>query len=255
MTDLVQARGTAEVEATVDYRVRFDESNATGVVRTSGLLRYAQDAAWIHSERLGYGRDWYAARGLAWLVRGVDLRVEGSASTGTTLSVRTEVIGFRRIWARRRTTIRSGELFVASLVTDWVLIDGAGQPTRIPGQLIDRFGGDGEAFTPVRVRLDDAPSDEATRLGFRVRPQDLDPMAHVNNATYLDYVEEAVAALPGGHLVLAGIPRRLRFEYLVAAAPDEDLDAWAWRTGPMHVAYRLTRSADRLELGRADLAT
>ena len=46
------------------YRVRFDEAGPDGHLRTSGLMRYAQDVAWQHSAALGFGRDWYLERGL-----------------------------------------------------------------------------------------------------------------------------------------------------------------------------------------------
>jgi acyl-ACP thioesterase len=70
---------------TVPYRVRFDESSPAGTIRTSALLRYAQDVAWLHSERLGFDRAWYAERGLTWLVRSVELVVEGCIETGAAL--------------------------------------------------------------------------------------------------------------------------------------------------------------------------
>jgi len=57
------------------YRVRFDEAGPDGRLRTSGLMRYAQDVAWQHSTALGFGRDWYLERGLTWLVRSAELEV------------------------------------------------------------------------------------------------------------------------------------------------------------------------------------
>ena len=38
------------------YRVRFDEAAPDGLIRTSVLLRYAQDLAWFHSARQGFHR-------------------------------------------------------------------------------------------------------------------------------------------------------------------------------------------------------
>ena len=80
MTD--DARGAANRTATVPYRVRFDECGPDGLARTSALLRYAQDVAWIHSERLGFDRDWYAARGLTWLVRAAEVAILRAGPAG-----------------------------------------------------------------------------------------------------------------------------------------------------------------------------
>ena len=58
------------------YRVRFDEAGPDGLLRTSALMRYAQDIAWRHSEQLGFDRDWYASRGLG------SVRVMADCSSG-----------------------------------------------------------------------------------------------------------------------------------------------------------------------------
>src|SRR6266567_951777 len=83
------------------YRVRFDEAGPDGRVRTSALLRYAQDVAWRHSEHLGFDRRWYTRRGRWWVVRSLELAVLAPIPMGRTLRVSTAVIGHRRIWARR----------------------------------------------------------------------------------------------------------------------------------------------------------
>src|SRR4051794_37374666 len=82
------------------YRVRFDEAGPDGRIRTSALLRYAQDVAWRHSEALGFDRQWYVDRGLWWVVRAVDLEVLRPVGMGQTIRVSTAVTGHRRIWAR-----------------------------------------------------------------------------------------------------------------------------------------------------------
>src|SRR5258706_519260 len=119
------------------YRVRFDEAGADGRVRTSALLRYAQDVAWRHSEDLGFDRAWYAQRGRWWVARAVDLTMLAPISMGQTLRVSTAVIGHRRIWARRLTDCRFADgRPAATVTTDWVILDDRGRLVRIP----DDFG-------------------------------------------------------------------------------------------------------------------
>jgi acyl-CoA thioesterase FadM len=72
--------------------------------------------------------------------------------------------------------------------------------------------------------------DGAISLPTRVRPQDIDPMGHVNNAAYLDYLEEAVlAAGSDGAKAIAAVPRRILVEYVAAAPPGAMLAGTAWR--------------------------
>ncbi|HYO44508.1 MAG TPA: acyl-ACP thioesterase domain-containing protein [Candidatus Limnocylindrales bacterium] len=227
----------------VAYRVRFDECAPDGLVRSSALLRYAQDVAWVHSERMGFDRAWYADRDLAWVVRAAELAILEPVALGQTLEVSTAVIGFRKVWARRRTEGRLGDGRLALWGhTDWVMTDVVrGAPGRVPPEFPGAFDVPPGPFDPGRVPLPPSP-DGAVRHRSSVRPQDLDPMGHVNNAAYLDYLEEALHAVGAIALpAIAGTPRRVRIEYLAPASPgagilgeawqeaQDDRDGWAWR--------------------------
>ena len=74
--------------------------------------------------------------------------------------------------------------------------------------------------------------DDATVIETRVRPQDVDPMGHVNNAAYIDYVEEALLA-SGDAAVAAmrALPRRVRIEYVAGRRPARP--CWTGRRGAM----------------------
>ena len=91
------------------YRVRFDEAGPDGRLRTSALLRYAQDLAWVHSATLGFERSWYGEQGLTWMVRAAELAVVAPILVGETLSGTTRVVGVRRVWSRRRSEFVDGE--------------------------------------------------------------------------------------------------------------------------------------------------
>ena len=234
--------------ATIPYRVRFDESTPAGVLRVSALLRYAQDAAWIHSERFGFDRGWYAARGLSWLVRCAEVGVFDDVPMGEQLAVTTQVIGYRKVWARRRTdVVRPDQQLAARVLTDWVMTDARGMPTRVPAEF-GVFGTDLATFAPGRVSLPPTPPEAVIDL-VQVRHQDLDPMGHVNNAAYLDYFEEAAADSAAGEAAIANRPRRYRLEYLQPASPRAHLAgaSWAFESG---LAFRLSDESG-LELLRA----
>jgi acyl-ACP thioesterase len=246
---------------TIPYRARFDECGPDGLVRSSTLLRYAQDLAWIHSERMGFTREWYAAKSLAWVVRAAELAILAPLPLGETLTMRTEVIGFRRVWARRRT---EGRLDDGTLAlwghTDWVILDTArGMPGRFPPEFLARFDVPPQEFEPGRVTLP-APGDDAPiprEHGLLVRPQDIDPMGHVNNAAYLDYLEECLLAEGGEAAALTTTtPRRFRIEYAQPASPGASLVGATWPVRPADAdavtvhAWRLA-DAEGKELARA----
>ena len=232
------------------YRVRFDEGGPDGLIRTSVLLRYTQDLAGLHSAGRGFGRDWYAERGITWLVRAAEVAVIAPIAVGTELVGTTHVVGWRRVWARRRTEFHDAHGSLLSWVhIDWVLLDDRGAPTRIPKEFDAAFGAPTATFGLARVDLGEVPTARA-RSEFRVRPQELDPMDHVNNGVYADWLDEAVLGAGGGAAVRA-VPRLARLEYARAAEPAASLVAEAWPDGPGWVC-RVTE-ADGADLLRARL--
>lgn len=239
------------------YRVRFDEAGPDGLLRTSGLMRYAQDVAWQHSTALGFDRDWYAERGLTWLVRSAELEVLAAIPMGEDVVSRTQVVGQRRVWARRRGEFIAADGTLAAWVhTDWVMIDARGALTRIPAVFGERFQIPEAAGQIGRVTLPPTP-DGTPRQSFAVRPHELDPMDHVNNAVYLDWLEEAVAAAASGvgePSPIVAIPRRYRLEYAAAADAGMRLTDAAWREPGGTWSYRLT-APDGPELFRASVSS
>src|SRR3954468_6843563 len=145
------------------YRVRFDEAGPNGLLRASGLLRYAQDIAWMHSEALGFDRAWYRERRLAWLVRAAEVHVGAAVPMGTTVAVSTEVVGYRKVWARRRAAFLVAGDEVATVLTDWVLVDDSGRLTRLPDVFAARFPGTAAVDGLLRVDLATPPSGAAHR--------------------------------------------------------------------------------------------
>lgn len=236
-----------------EYRVRFDEAGPDGWLRTSVLLRYAQDVAWHHSASRGFGRAWYAERGLTWLVKAAEVAVLAPVEVGSEVVGTTQVVGWRRVWARRRTDFhdRAGGL-VAWTRIDWVLLDRNGAPTRIPTEFDSVFGAPSVSSGLARVGLDPAPRG-ASHRSFVVRPQELDPMDHVNNAVYADWLEEAVIAA-GDLAATRAIPRLARLEYALPAAAGSVVATEAWRElGGWSMRIRDTAGHDllraRLEAG------
>jgi len=251
---LTEAGGSAaSYEAA--YRVRFDEAGPDGRLRTSGLLRYTQDLAARHSEALGYDRAWYRERGLTWLVRTAELDIAAPIPYGAELAGTTRVVGFRRVWSRRESTFRVGSRLAAVVRIDWVLLDERGAPTRIPSEF-EVFFPSAEPSVELqlgRVALGESPAD-AGRRTIGVRPQELDPLDHVNNAVYADWLDEAVLAAAGenGAVAVHGLPRRVRLEYALAAEPRETLETLTWwEDGGWSCAVR--RGSDSADLLRARL--
>ena len=122
-----------------------------------------------------------------------------------------------------------------------------GVPTRVPEEMLAFIAGSASTFEMMKVVLPPTPPDAAERT-FRVRRRDLDPLEHVNNSVYIDYLEEALMAA-GQHELLAAAPRRYEIDFVASAERDNLL---VGRTWPLEDgwAYRLSRE-DGTEIFRA----
>jgi acyl-ACP thioesterase len=141
-----------------------------------------------------------------------------------------------------------------------VILDTArGMPGRFPPEFLARFDVPPKEFEPGRVTLPEAPAGAAPAPphALLVRPQDIDPMGHVNNAAYLDYLEECLLAEGGEAAALTTTtPRRFRIEYAQAASPGATLAGTTWLAAPAADAAAPVRAwrladAEGRELARA----
>ena len=241
----IESDSRPDAGSTFDYRVRFDEAAPDGRVRPSVLLRYAQDVAWLDSDRHGFDRAWYRERGLAWVVRAIEMEISGPIELGQTIRIATRVIGQRKVWARRRANVEALDgRPLAWLHTDWVLIDERGRLVRVPEIFAETFKVPAATFDLGRVTLNPTPV-EALRGTVVVRPHELDPLGHVNNAAYVDWLEESLPQ-DGGRV----LPRHWQLEYASAAGAGETLTAESWPDGTGW-SHRLVRASDGAELFRA----
>jgi acyl-CoA thioesterase FadM len=239
------------VRIELPVRIRFDECGADGWLRSSALLRYAQDVAWAHSERAGFDRAWYTARGLTWLVRCLALEMRAAVTSRATVAVSTEVTGWRRFWARRLSDVVAADgTLIAAITTDWVLLGPRGAPMRIPADILAAFPTPLPDFQPARVELPPSPPD-ARLWQITVRRHELDPMGHANHAVYADWVEEAVAAA-GGKDAISALPRRLDLEFVRSATAAMAVVSAVWSRPNGGWACRLTGPSGA-ELLRAEI--
>ena len=71
------------------------------------------------------------------------------------------------------------------------------------------------------------PSGAVTTLTTRVRPLDVDPLRHMNNAAYVDMVDDGLNHLPADERLEA--PNCYRLGYVMAALPGTPIQIDCWR--------------------------
>lgn len=245
------------------FRVRHYECGPEGWVQPANYLRYMQEAAFDASTAAGYDLARYQAMGSHWLIRETEIDYLRPLRYGDAFELRTWVADFRRVRSRRAYDFRlaSTGTAVARASTDWVFLDTATErPASIPEEMKAAFFPEGllPRAEPRQRFPDLAPPPDAFRQRRRVERRDLDPAGHVNNATYVSYVDEcgrqraiARARVADGTL----LPRQHRLEYLLPAFVDDDLELVTWTLDgedSQPARYTLVqRAADGILLARA----
>src|SRR4051794_33624473 len=213
--------------------------DAFGELRTSTFLKFLQETATRASTDAGFDPAYYRGTGTMWLVRRTTLVLAEAARYGDELAVTTWIDDFRRVRSLRRYEVRADERLVATGVTDWVYVDAQSRPRTIPDDMQRVFVAEGAGSVPRASMPNVAAPANAHVLQHRVAPHELDALAHVNNANYVNYVEhaayEALLRLewPIERQLAAG--GRLRavshdLEYLDGALLDDVVDVVTWVT-------------------------
>ena len=212
--------------------------DAFGELRSATLLRFLQETATRASTDAGFDPAFYERQGTLWLVRRTALTRLAPARYGDEIEATTWVADFRRVRSRRDYEVRAGDRLLARASTDWVYVDRvSSRPRRVPHEMQ-------AVFLPEEVPpLERVPFPEpsapahAARTTRRSELHDIDALGHVNNATYLHYVEQAAedAQRSLGWPLATQLAAGGRFravahdlEYLDAALYGEEIDVLTW---------------------------
>ena len=224
---------------TARYTVRQYELNSRGELPNSTLQRLFQETATQASADAGYGNEWYATHRNVWVIFEMTLEHLAPIRYLDELSITTWVSDFQRVRSHREYLARnakSGEI-VARGRAYWAFLNRDTLfPARISPDIIAQFSPNGVRAVPhVDPRSYPAPRFELPdfRMTRRVYRYEADEMKHVNNAMYLDWLEEALLEAAQG---LASPSQALRIRrhditYARAAVPGDDVCIGVHLTG------------------------
>jgi YbgC/YbaW family acyl-CoA thioester hydrolase len=252
------------------FRVRHYECGLQKLARGAVYLRYTQETALDATAAAGYDEARYRAMNRLWLIRESRLDFHRPLQVGEKMQVTTWVADFRRVRSRRAYELRhspSGEL-VGQGYSDWAFLElTTGRPAPIPPELIAAFfPGEIAAVGQPRDRFPAVEMAETDMFSAsrRVEWRDLDGAGHVNNAVYLDYIDDnlrQILAARGWLLSrldaekIALTLRRLRIEYREPAWPEDRLlvALGLLETSPTGIQgyATITRVADGARLAQA----
>lgn len=249
------------------FRVRHYECDAYGHLNNANYLRYMQEIAFDASAAAGYDLERYNQLGHHWLIRATDIEYLRPLRYGDEVEVKTWVADFHRVRSRRVYEFRiSGtDDLVARAETDWVYLESStGKPATIPEEMREAFFPEGPPQqVPVRQPFPIAPEPPpgVYKMQHRVAWHDIDMAQHVNNAVYLEYIEEcgmqviAAHGWPVQRMTAEGfaiILRRHQIEYRLPALLEEEIEIATWAsnvrrsTATRHYTIRRVKDGELL---------
>ncbi|MBI5667174.1 MAG: acyl-CoA thioesterase [Chloroflexi bacterium] len=223
------------------FRVRHYECDAYGHLNNANYARYMEEAAFEASAAVGYDQPRYEEIGTLWLARETEIEYLLPLRYRDEVMVKTWVDDFRRVRSRRRYEFyRQGDL-VAKASTDWVYLDRhTMRPLSVPPEMVRAFAPEGMPDNPTprsHFPTPPPPPPGAFIMRRRVEWRDIDTAQHVNNAAYLNYIEDCgiqVANAFGWPLArihqegFAIIARKHHIEYRTQARLDDELELTTW---------------------------
>ncbi len=175
-----------------EYLVRSYEVEPDGRLRLVVLLRMLQEAAWQHAHQLGKGFAERADGAFFWVLARLRLRMSRYPRWGERFAIRTFPIGTDRLLALREFSMHDarGDV-VGRAQTGWLIVDGGrGRPVRPQPIVADLTVGASE-YGDELGRIE--PPGSPRIVGpLPVRYHDIDQYRHVNNASYLEWVIDAL---------------------------------------------------------------
>jgi acyl-CoA thioester hydrolase len=224
------------------FRVRHDELDSFGHLNNAVCVKYMQEAAIQASRDAGCSLAWYEERGVAWVIRRLEIRYHLQVRYGEELEVTTWISECGRSTCSREydVTRTIDRARVARARALWVYIDSkSGRPVRLP-----------EA---IKIAL--SPAGEKEDLGIRgyksrrvedsyryrqrrqVQSYELDPLGRVHHTVFFNWIEQAYY----NAIRLAGHPLdQLRagdwmvfqggheIEYFAPARDNDEIEIVSW---------------------------
>lgn len=235
-------------EYSAEFKVRYDECGTGRQLRSSIYLSYTQEIATLDAMAAGWANN-------PWVVRRTRLHIHQPVLYPASLQVKTWASGFSRTLAQRQYLFHNaaGEV-VAEAQSLWVNLDRATlRPARIPEEVISLWFPAGAASQPDAMPpWSPSPSEAAYRSDALIGYNLIDGQQHVNNARYLDLLDDATWQALGDVKIAppaAGFlaPRFYDIEYYAAATFGERLALDTWLSNATAESFDSVQEMRRAE--------
>ena len=193
------------------FRIRWRECGAYAILDPIHYIYFMQETFMAHADEHGYSPGSELKKGRAWVIRETEIEYLHPLRYGETVRVSMQIGELRRISVTRfyEFNVESTGELVARSRSEFVCVNAESHlPMAVPEDIIADFFPDGIPDKPLsrsRFPKSPPPPQSVFKMRKKVEFRDLDPLRHVNNATYLNYMITAGIEAT----VVGGLPWKL----------------------------------------------
>ena len=177
------------------YTVGNRDIGNTNEATNKAMLKYLENIACSHSDRVGYGINTIEETKRVWILLDWKFEVIERPIYGQTIKVKTWSRKMEKFYAYRDFEIyNENEKLMARATTKWVFLDAETRKIqRIPEEVVVKYQQELErdVFEEEIDKLHE-PDNEEISMQLKTRRTDIDINNHVNNLNYLDFALEVL---------------------------------------------------------------
>jgi len=184
------------MKVTLHKQVKYFEVDKFFKLKLGHLFRLLQEAAIEHSEKVGLGSKTLVDTGSVWILNRIQAEILRYPEYLENLTLVTWHKGSKGYRAFRDFILYAGNEKVAAASSMWLYFDTQRKRiVRIPEDISAAYTTETESALDNRIDTWKADVDFAPSVvqSISIRASDYDPLGHVNNAVYFDYVETLAA--------------------------------------------------------------
>lgn len=180
------------MKVSLEKKIEYVDVSTDYTMAAAHLYRLVQQAAINHSERAGDGPRKLLDSGFAWILRRIHMDIQRYPEYGETVTATTWHRGSKGFYAYRDYRIDVSGKTIGTATSQWLYMDiGRRKIVKIPPESTTGYTTETEATSDIDINSwnPDTRFEPEFTCDISIRKLDFDPLGHVNNAVYIDYLE------------------------------------------------------------------
>jgi acyl-ACP thioesterase len=197
---------------TLTRKIDYYDVDTDLKLKLGSYFKLLQESAVLHSEKVGYGTEALLEQGKVWILNAVAAEIYRYPTLREQVDVVTWHKKSQGFKAYRDFLVVSENERLAAATSLWLYFDTIRKRlVRVPKDTGDIYTTEDESALDYdwKNRISDSPLAPEFQTNLSVRQSDFDPLNHVNNAIYFDYLETMISRAYNGEKRI----RRVEIQY------------------------------------------